>query len=111
MVILHSCIYSYNNLCNFIWNILLKKKLLVNSKFAFCEQIFLYKQETIGFIGLGNMGGPMAKNLLDAGHKLVVHDVFREAVVDLKELGAATAATPREIASTASTIITMLPSR
>jgi len=67
-------------------------------------------QETIGFIGLGNMGGPMAKNLLDAGHKLVVHDVFREAVVDLKELGAATAATPREIASTASVIITMLPS-
>ena len=57
------------------------------------------------------MGGPMAKNLLNAGHKLVVHDVFREAVVDLKELGAATAASPREIASTASIIITMLPSR
>lgn len=68
------------------------------------------QQEPIGFIGLGNMGGPMAKNILDAGHKLLVHDALPEAVVDLRELGAATAATPSEIASKTSTIITMLPS-
>lgn len=53
----------------------------------------------------------MAKNLLDAGHEILVHDVFPEAVVDLKELGAATAATPSEVASKTSTIVTMLPSR
>lgn len=53
----------------------------------------------------------MAKNLLDAGHEIIVHDVFPEAVVDLKSLGAATAATPSEVASKASTIVTMLPSR
>ena len=53
----------------------------------------------------------MAKNLLDAGHEIIVHDVFPEAVVDLKSLGAATAATPSEVASKTSTIVTMLPSR
>ena len=53
----------------------------------------------------------MAKNLLDAGHQVLVHDVMSEAVVDLRELGAATAATPSEVASKASKIVTMLPSR
>ena len=67
--------------------------------------------EPIGFIGLGNMGGPMAKNLLNAGHEILVHDIFSEAVVDLKQLGAATATTPSEVASKATTIVTMLPSR
>ena len=57
------------------------------------------------------MGGPMAKNLLDAGHQVLVHDVMPEAVVDLRELGAATAATPSEVASKTSKIVTMLPSR
>ena len=33
----------------------------------------------IGFIGLGNMGGPMALNLIKAGHSLTVHDIRREA--------------------------------
>lgn len=53
----------------------------------------------------------MAKNLLDAGHEIIVYDVFPEALVDFKSLGAATAATPSEVASKASTIVTMLPSR
>lgn len=57
------------------------------------------------------MGGPMAKNLLDAGHQVLVHDVMPEAVVDLRELGAATAATPSGVASKTSKIVTMLPSR
>ncbi|XP_078377572.1 3-hydroxyisobutyrate dehydrogenase, mitochondrial-like [Oculina patagonica] len=64
----------------------------------------------IGFIGLGNMGSPMAKNLLGAGQEIIVHDVARETVVDLKTLGAATAAAPSEVASKTSTIFTMLPS-
>ena len=53
----------------------------------------------------------MAKNLLDAGHQVLVHDVMPEAVIDLRELGAATAATPSEVASKTSKIVTMLPSR
>ena len=53
----------------------------------------------------------MAKNLLNAGHEILVHDIFLEAVVDLKQLGAATATTPSEVASKATTIVTMLPSR
>lgn len=52
----------------------------------------------------------MAKNLLNAGHEILVHDIFSEAVVDLKQLGAATATTPSEVASKATTIVTMLPS-
>ena len=57
------------------------------------------------------MGAPMAKNLLNAGHKIVVHDIYPEAIADLKQLGAATATSPSEIASKVTKIVTMLPSR
>ena len=53
----------------------------------------------------------MAKNLLNAGHQILVNDMFPEAVVDLKELGACTAVSPAEVASKTSIIVTMLPSR
>ncbi|CAH3124513.1 unnamed protein product [Pocillopora meandrina] len=82
---------------------------LANNRALICR-LFSSKDEPIGFIGLGNMGGPMAKNLLNAGHEILVHDIFSEAVVDLKQLGAATATTPSEVASKATTIVTMLPS-
>jgi 2-hydroxy-3-oxopropionate reductase len=62
----------------------------------------------IGFIGLGIMGKPMAKNLLKAGHDLIVLNKNKNAG-ELKELGAESAETPAEIASKAKTIITMLP--
>ena len=42
----------------------------------------------IGFIGLGNMGGPMARRLIEAGHKLVVYDTRNDAVAPLVALGA-----------------------
>ena len=42
----------------------------------------------IGFLGLGNMGGPMASNLLKAGHQLSVFDLSSQAVNELKEQGA-----------------------
>ena len=48
----------------------------------------------IGFIGLGNMGGPMALNLIKAGHTLIVHDVRRAAVAPHLERGAKWAESP-----------------
>ena len=50
----------------------------------------------VGFIGLGNMGNPMAGNLIKAGHQLTVHDLRREAATNLLEMGAEWADTPRE---------------
>ncbi|XP_071497756.1 3-hydroxyisobutyrate dehydrogenase, mitochondrial-like [Diadema antillarum] len=64
----------------------------------------------IGFIGLGNMGGHMARNLLDKGFPLVVCDVYPEAVASIAQLGADVADTPAEVAEKADRIITMLPS-
>jgi 2-hydroxy-3-oxopropionate reductase len=62
----------------------------------------------IGFIGLGIMGRPMAKNLIKAGCKLVVYDKF-VAIDDIKALGAETASSNKEVASKGDVIITMLP--
>ena len=66
-------------------------------------------QPTIGFIGLGIMGRPMAGHLLKAGYALVVHDVVRQAVVAAVEAGASAASSPREVAERSDVIITMLP--
>jgi len=63
----------------------------------------------IGFIGLGIMGKPMAKNLIKAGYELVVSDINKDAVEELKALGAETAATPAEVVSKTQKVITMLP--
>src|SRR4029450_5823880 len=64
----------------------------------------------IGFIGLGIMGRPMAKNLLKAGHALVVHNRSQAAVHELAGLGAKTAESPAAVAHAAGdVIITMLP--
>jgi 2-hydroxy-3-oxopropionate reductase len=65
--------------------------------------------EPIGFIGLGVMGRPMAKNLLKAGYPVVVHSRSRPPVDDLVAAGAREAATPAEIARQATRIITMVP--
>lgn len=62
----------------------------------------------IGFIGLGIMGKPMAKNLLKAGYELCVSDLSKEAVDELVSCGA-TAATNVEIAETSDIVMTMLP--
>ncbi len=63
----------------------------------------------IGFIGLGIMGFPMAKHLLEAGHPLVVHDLNRKPVKELVQAGAGEAASPQEIAEKSEIVITMLP--
>jgi 2-hydroxy-3-oxopropionate reductase len=65
--------------------------------------------QTIGMIGLGIMGRPMAKNLLKAGYQLVVHDRSQEPVQDLVSAGAKAAASPREVAGQLDVLITMLP--
>jgi 2-hydroxy-3-oxopropionate reductase len=65
--------------------------------------------ETIGFIGLGLMGRPMAKNLLKAGHPLVVHSRSEGPVAELVAAGAERAASPADVARRAARIITMVP--
>jgi 2-hydroxy-3-oxopropionate reductase len=65
--------------------------------------------ETVGFIGLGVMGTPMARNLVDAGHPLVVHSRSPEPVEALLGAGAARAASAREVAERADVVMTMLP--
>jgi len=63
----------------------------------------------IGFIGLGIMGKPMAKNLLRAGYKLVVFDIVSEAMNDVIAAGAAGADSAKDVAKSCEYIITMLP--
>jgi 2-hydroxy-3-oxopropionate reductase len=65
--------------------------------------------QTIGFIGLGIMGRPMAKNLLAAGHPLVVHSRSRPPVDELVAAGAKAAGSAREVAGRCDVLITMLP--
>jgi 3-hydroxyisobutyrate dehydrogenase-like beta-hydroxyacid dehydrogenase len=64
----------------------------------------------IGFIGLGNMGAPMARRLVAAGHTLVVYDTRPEPVHDLVKLGATAAASPRDVADKVETVMASLPS-
>lgn len=63
----------------------------------------------IAFIGLGNMGAPMARNLLAAGHELTLFDLNRQVLDALAELGGQVSASPKAAASTAELVITMLP--
>jgi 2-hydroxy-3-oxopropionate reductase len=63
----------------------------------------------IGFIGLGIMGKPMARNLLKAGYSLVVHNRSRAAVDELSKEGAQPATSSKEIAARSEVLITMLP--
>ena len=66
-------------------------------------------QPTLGFIGLGLMGRPMARNLLKAGFPLVVHNRSAAAVEDLVAHGARSAASPADLARQVTRLITMVP--
>lgn len=66
-------------------------------------------QSKLGFIGLGIMGKPMAKNLIKAGFSLVVHNRSQAPVQELAALGARVAKSPAEVAQQSEIIITMLP--
>ena len=65
--------------------------------------------EQIGFVGLGIMGKPMARNLMNAGYELTVYDIVGEAVEELATEGATPASSSSEVAAGTDKIITMLP--
>jgi len=66
-------------------------------------------KKKIGFIGLGIMGKPMAKNLLKAGFSIVAYDLNKDATEDVVKAGALAASSCKEAAGKAEVIITMLP--
>ncbi len=63
----------------------------------------------VGFIGTGNMGNPMAANLIRAGHQLTVHGQWREAATNLPEMGAQWADSPKEAVPGNEVVLTPLP--
>ena len=63
----------------------------------------------IGFIGLGIMGKPMARNLIKAGYELILHNRSHAPVDELSKQGAQAAADSKEVAARAEIVITMLP--
>src|SRR5581483_5190772 len=65
--------------------------------------------DTLGFIGLGVMGKPMAKNLIKAGFSLVVHNRSRGAVDEVVAAGAKAGTSPADVAKQSSIVITMVP--
>jgi 3-hydroxyisobutyrate dehydrogenase len=64
----------------------------------------------IAFVGLGHMGGPMARRLLKAGHSLTVFDVDQRSIDSLTGAGASAAASAKQAAAQAELVLTMLPS-
>src|SRR5947208_1698480 len=64
----------------------------------------------IGFIGLGKMGFPMARRLIEAGHRLSVFDTQKAAVDRLVALGAKAGTSPKDIADEVETVMASLPS-
>lgn len=65
---------------------------------------------TVGFIGVGNMGGPMAINLVNAGHQVKVFDLSAELVAKVVSAGAVSAATPKDAVQGVEFVVSMLPS-
>ena len=63
----------------------------------------------IGFVGIGNMGAPMAQNLLKAGYPLIVYDLSEKAMESLTKVGAEKASSARDLASRSPIVITILP--
>jgi 2-hydroxy-3-oxopropionate reductase len=65
--------------------------------------------EKIGFIGLGIMGGPMAKNLMEAGYEVVLYNRTREKAEEIAGNGTTVTDSPREVAEGSDVVLTMLP--
>jgi 3-hydroxyisobutyrate dehydrogenase-like beta-hydroxyacid dehydrogenase len=66
-------------------------------------------KERLGFIGVGRMGDPMARNLLAAGFELTIYDTNAAAIEPLAALGAQVAKSPLDVASTAEVVLVSLP--
>ncbi|XP_049606564.1 3-hydroxyisobutyrate dehydrogenase a isoform X1 [Syngnathus scovelli] len=77
---------------------------------TFASMRSMASKTPIGFIGLGNMGTPMAKNLLKNGYPVIATDVFPESCKELRDVGAQVVDSPAEVAEKADRIFTMLPS-
>ena len=67
------------------------------------------KSKTLGIVGVGIMGGAMAKNLCQAGFPIVAYDVSADALRRIEALGGSAAGSPAEVAQAASVVITSLP--
>ena len=67
------------------------------------------RDEQIGFIGVGNIGNPMARQMIAAGHSLIVFDLRGETMENLLELGADAGASAADVASRCSVVFTSLP--
>ena len=65
--------------------------------------------EKIGFIGVGIMGKPMAKNLIDAGYDIIAYDIIEKALNEIVEYGADRGTSPKNVAENSDMIFTMLP--
>ncbi|XP_068189154.1 3-hydroxyisobutyrate dehydrogenase a isoform X2 [Antennarius striatus] len=89
-------------------NLLLRRNKHVD--LAFVTSRSMASKTPVGFIGLGNMGSPMAKNLLKNGYPVIATDVFPESCKALQDMGAQVVHSPSEVAEKADRIITMLPS-
>src|SRR5580693_6322534 len=64
---------------------------------------------TIGFIGLGRMGGPMSRRLLNAGFDVIAFDTNRDAEASVKEAGAKMAESPKQVGDSADIVFVCLP--
>lgn len=64
--------------------------------------------EGIGFIGIGEMGFPMAKNLIDDGYQLYICDIVKEPLIELEKHGAKICDSPKTVANSSKTIIVMV---
>ena len=69
----------------------------------------MLRKREIGYVGLGQMGGAMASNLLNNGYPVTVYDIDPEAIQRLVELGASPAKSSREVAEKSEIVITSLP--
>ena len=66
-------------------------------------------EKGVGFVGLGIMGRPMAKNMIKAGYSLIVYDIVGSSVEELATEGASAGSSAREVAEQVSVVITMVP--
>ena len=66
------------------------------------------RKRTVGFVGLGQMGGPMAENVMKKEHPLVAYDIDRDKLDHFVALGAGAASNPADVARRASTVISMV---
>ncbi|KAK6491345.1 3-hydroxyisobutyrate dehydrogenase [Huso huso] len=88
----------------------LLQKLKNHVSFANVSSRAMASKTPVGFIGLGNMGSHMAKNLLKHGYPVFASDIFPESCKEIQDLGAQVLDSPAEVADRADRIITMLPS-